>query len=87
MVEPPFSAKSFLMLKNFSRIPPDRDIYRITKSAPEQYSNSKIKIKEIGEEIKPLNEYESAIIVSDDILDSSSSRYLNQFSLEEDITI
>ena len=40
-----FSGKTYLMLKVLSRIPPDRDIYIITKSPAEQYSNSKIKIK------------------------------------------
>ena len=61
------------MLKTLSRIP-DRDIYIITKSPPEQNPNSKIKIKEIGDEIKPLNEYENGIIVFEDILSSSNSR-------------
>ena len=45
-----------LMLKILSRIP-DRDFYIITNSPPEQYSNCKSKMKEIGEKIKPLNEY------------------------------
>ena len=56
LVGPSFSGKTYLMLQIFSRIS-DRDIYIITKSPPEQYSNSKIKIKEISDEIKPLNEY------------------------------
>ena len=72
-----FSGETYLILKILSRIP-DRDNYRITESPPEQYSNSKIKIKEI-EDIKPLNEYENAIIVFDDILGSSNSRYVDQF--------
>ena len=55
LVGPSFSGKTYLMLKILSRMP-ERDIYIITKSPPEQYSNSKIKIKEIGDEIKPLNE-------------------------------
>ena len=66
------------MLKILSRIS-DRDIYIITKSPPEQYTNSKIKIKEINDEIKPLNEYENGIIVFDDILRSSNSKFLEQF--------
>ena len=49
-----------------------------TKSPPEKFSNSKIKINEIGEK-KILNEYENAIIVFDDILGSSNSRDLDQF--------
>ena len=61
------------MLKILSRMI-DRDIYIITKSPPEQYTISKIKIKEISDEIKPLNEYENGIIVFDDILGSSNSR-------------
>ena len=66
------------MLKILSRIP-NGDIYVITKTPPEQYYNSKIKIKEFSEEIKPQSEYENAIIVFDDILGSSNSRYKDQF--------
>ena len=77
LVVPSFSGKTYLMLKIFSRIP-DRDIYVVTNSPPDQYSNSKIKIKEI-EEMKPLNEYENAIIVFNDILGSSNSRETDQF--------
>ena len=66
LVEPSFSCKTNLMLKFFSR-PPDRDIFITTKSPPEQYFKSKIKIKERAEEIKPLNEYENGIIVFNDI--------------------
>ena len=66
------------MLKTLPRTP-DRDIYIITKTPPDQYSNSKIKIKEISDEIKPLNEYENGIIVFDDILGSSNSRFIDQF--------
>ena len=65
------------MLKTLSRIP-DRDNYIITLP-PEQYNNSKIKIKEISNEIKPLNEYEKGIIVFNDILASSNSRFIDQF--------
>ena len=65
------------MLNILSRIP-NRDIYIITKSPPQQYT-TKIKIKEISNEIKPLNEYENSIIVFDDILGSSNSRYIDQF--------
>ena len=78
LVGPSFSGKTYLMLKILSRIS-DRDIYIITKSPPEQYTNSKIKIKEISDEIKPLNEYENGIIVFDDILGSSNSRFIDQF--------
>ena len=78
LVGPSFSGKTYLMLKILSPIP-NRDIYIITKSPPEQYSNSKIKIKEISNEIKPLNEYENGIIVFDDILGSSNSRFIDQF--------
>ena len=45
---PSFSGKTSLMLKVFSRIP-NRDFCIITKPPPEKYSNSKIKIKEIGD--------------------------------------
>ena len=78
LVGPSFSGKTYLMLKILSRIS-DRDIYIITKSPPEQYTNSKIKIREISDEIKPLNEYENGIIVFDDILGSSNSRFIDQF--------
>ena len=78
LIEPSFSSKTLFMLKILSRIP-DRDVYKITKSPPEQHSNSKLKTKERREEIKPLNEYEKAIIVFDDVLWSSSSRYIDHF--------
>ena len=42
LVGPSFSGKTYLMLKILSRIL-DRDIYIITKSPPEQYTNSKMK--------------------------------------------
>ena len=70
------------MLKILSRTT-DREIYIITKSTPEQYSNTKIKTKEISDEIKPLHEYENAIIVFDDKLGSSNSRFIINFSLED----
>ena len=76
LVGPSFSVKTYLMLKTLSRIP-DRIFYIITKSPPEHYSNSKIKIKEISDEIKPLNEY--GIIVFHDILGSSNGRIIDQF--------
>ena len=78
MVGPNFSDKTYLMLKILSRIP-DRDIYIITESSPEHYSNSKIKIKEISDEMKPLSEYENAIIVFDVVLGSSNSRLVDQY--------
>ena len=74
-----FSGKTYLMLKILSRIPPERNIYIIAKSPPEQYSNTKIKVKEISDEIKPLNEYENAVIVFDDVLGSSNSKHIDQF--------
>ena len=66
------------MLTILSRIP-NRDIYIITKSPPEQYSISKIKIKEKSDEKKPLSEYENGTIVFDDILGSSNSRFIDHF--------
>ena len=74
-----FLGKRYLMLKILSRGAPERNIYIITKSTPEQYSNSKIKIKEISDKIKPLNEYENAVIVFDDVVGSSNSKYIDQF--------
>ena len=44
LVGPSFSGKTYLMLKILSRIS-DRDIYIITKSPQEQYTNSKKKLK------------------------------------------
>ena len=73
-----FSGKTYLILKILSRML-DRDIYLITKSPPEQYTNSKTKIKEISDEIKPLNEYENGIMVFDDVLGSSNSRFIDQY--------
>ena len=78
LVGPSFSGKTYLMFKILSRIS-DRDIYIITKSPPDQYTNSKIKIREISDEIKPPNEYENGIIVFDDVLGSTNSRFIDQF--------
>ena len=77
-VGPFFSGETYLMLKTLSRLP-DRVISSITKSCPEQYSNSSSKIEEIGEEIKSLNEYNKTSILFDDFLVSSNSRYIDQF--------
>ena len=55
----------------------------IAKPPPEQYSNSKIKINETIEEIRTVNEYKNAIIVFDDILGTSISKYLDQFSIRD----
>ena len=66
------------MLEIHSRIS-YRDIYILIKLPQEQFSNSKIKIKEITEEIKPLNEYKNAFIVFDVVLGSSNSVYIDQF--------
>ena len=78
LVGPSFSGKTYTMLKFLPRSP-DRDFYIITNSPPEQYCNSKIKNKEIAEEIKPLNEYKNAIVFFDDILGTSKSKYIDQF--------
>ena len=78
MVGPSFSGETYLTLKTLSRIP-NRDIYIITKSHPDQYSNSKIRIKELGDEIESLNEYENGVIVFDDVLGSSNSRFIDPF--------
>ena len=66
------------MLNLLSRIR-DQNFNKITKSPPEQYSISKIKIKKYGEELKTLNQYKYAIIVFDDFLGSSNSRDTDQF--------
>ena len=78
MVGPTFSGKTYLILQILSRIS-HSDIYIITKSPLEQNSNSKIKIKEISDEIKLLNEYENCVIVFDGILGSTNSNYNDQF--------
>ena len=77
LIWPCFSGKSCLGLKIFWW-KPDWDTYISIKFPPEQFLNSKNKIKEIGEEIRPLNELENAIIVFDDVLVSSKSRYIVQ---------
>ena len=74
-----FSGKTYLMFKILSQIRSDRDTYIIIKSPPKQYSKSRIKIKETGEEMKPINEYENDVIVFDDFLGSSKSKYIDQF--------
>ena len=65
------------MLKILSRMA-ERDFYKITKSPPEQYYNSRIKIKETGKEIQSLYEYEKTIIGSDDILGFSNIKNIDQ---------
>ena len=80
LVETKFSGQTYLMMNILSRAP-DRDTYINTKSHPEQYSNSKIKIMELCEKIKPLSENENATKVFDDILDSANSKDSNQFIL------
>ena len=69
------------MLKFFSRIP-NRDVYMNIKSPLENYFASEIEMKEIGEIIKPLNEYENAIVVFECILGTSNSKYIDQFFRE-----
>ena len=51
----------------------------IAKAPPEQYSTSKIEIKEIREEFESANEYKNATIIFDDILGSSNNRDIDQF--------
>ena len=70
--------KTTLMLKIFSRIS-ERGVYIITKSPPELYSTSKIKITEIGKEEKHVREYEKAIKVFADNSGSRNSSYIDQF--------
>ena len=79
LVGPYFSGKTYLMLEILSRITPERDIYIIKKSPSEQSFISKIKIKEVMEEIKPLTEYKNATKVFDDKPGSSFSRVVDQF--------
>ena len=77
LVGPFFSGKTYPTLKSLSRTSsPDFQIIR--NSPPEQYSNSEMKNRETGEEIKPLNEDENAITVFDVLLGSSTSRYEDQ---------
>ena len=77
IVGPPFSGKTHLMLKIFPGIP-NQDIYIVTKSPLEQNYNSKIEI-ELGKKIKPRCENENTIIVVDDVLGTSNSKYIDQF--------
>ena len=73
MVGTSFSGETKFLLKILSRRP-NRDIYIITKSPPEKYSDSNSRIKGIGEEIKPLKEYENGVIVFDDLLDMLNTK-------------
>ena len=73
-----FAGKTHLLLKVLSRLP-NWDVYITTKSPRDQYSNSKIKVKEVSAEIKPVSEYENGIIVFDDILGSSNSKFIDQY--------
>ena len=78
LVGPSFSGETYLMLKIRSWIP-HRDIDTTTKSPPEQYFNTEVKTKEVGEEISHLNQNEKAIIVFDDVLGSTKSKYIDLF--------
>ena len=51
----------------------------ITQSSLEHYSNSKIIIRELGDKIIPLSDYENAIPVFEHTLGSTKSRYIHQF--------
>ena len=62
-----FSGKTHSLLEILSR-KTDRDIYIFTKSPPGHYSNCKVKIEKIGEEIQILSDYQNAIKVFDDVL-------------------
>ena len=62
----------------FSRLP-DKDFYIISKLPPEQYFDCKIKTKEIGDKIKPLNENKIGIIVFDDFLGTPKNKNIDQF--------
>ena len=70
------------MLKFLPRIP-ERHVYLITKSTPEQYSNSRSKIKEIGDFLNLRTNMKklSQVTVFDDILGSLKSRYIDHFSI------
>ena len=78
IVGPSFSVKTCFMFIILSRIL-NWGIYIFTKSPLEHYSNSKIKIKEIGEVIRVLNHFEYDIIFFDDVLGSSNCKYIDQF--------
>ena len=65
------------MLKFCSRIP-DQGFYKIDKS-PKQYSNSQIKITEMGEEIQHLSGYDNAVKVFHHFLTSSNCKYFDKF--------
>ena len=54
-----FSGKTNFMLKILPVIQPDPDFYIITKMPSEQFRNSRIEFEEIGEQLKPLNEYKT----------------------------
>ena len=71
--------KTLLMLKLPIRTP-EQVVYIITKSPPEQYSNSSTKIEKVTDEIEHLNKYENGVGVFDYILASSKGKYIDLFS-------
>ena len=81
IVGPLFSGKTQLLLKFISRIP-HRDICILIKLPPEHCSKYKFQVKERGEKIKPLNEYDNSVIVFDNNLGSARSKFKNQFFLK-----
>ena len=86
MVGPSFSGETDFKLKILSRML-DRHIYLITQSPPEQYSHSKIKNNQKGEEIKSLTEYENAFKDFGDVLGTSNCNLIDQFFIRIDIII
>ena len=62
--------KNHLTLKIQSRTP-NGDLFILTKSPPDLLANSEIRTKENGKEIKPLKQYDYAIIVFDNELEAN----------------
>ena len=62
-----------------------RTSYRVvslkTKSSPEPIS--KFKTKKIGSLLKSLNEYDSSVVVFDDVIGSKGSQEIDHFSVRK----
>ena len=65
---------TLILCRNFFQDYPSEIFLDNHQITPEQCSSFKIKIEELGHEIKHLSEYENAIIVFENILSSPSCK-------------
>ena len=56
----------------------DKDVCLFAKIFPEQYSNSKFKLTDMGEKIRPVSEHEGRIIVFANSSGSSNNKFSDQ---------